>query len=324
MKKILFYSILLLSLCLSACVKDFDLGNLHTEPRLVMNADFVPGVPVEVELSRTWFLGSQCPDQNMEGAEVNMWVNDRFQETLSLRVITDSLSARSVYRSDYLPQEGDRIRIEAEKAGFPSVSAADGFPSLCRVDSFTFVRNILEEDTLAYLSNVYGECTLSFTDDPGREDYYAVSVWARDTIDGVEYHRPSSCYSADSLFTVEGSLLDDILDEWSWSTVRPDFYFFSDRKIDSRPYQLAVTVYNGMNFPVKPDGSLARGSYFVRLYCLSEAYYRFLYSLSGLGTSSVLQNFAENGLAEPYFIYSNVAGGLGFVGAYQYIDLPIR
>ena len=48
-------------LSLTSCIKDIDLNEYITSPKLVMNATLFPDRNIEVEVTRTWFIGTPKP-----------------------------------------------------------------------------------------------------------------------------------------------------------------------------------------------------------------------------------------------------------------------
>ena len=76
--------LVLLLFVLSGCEKEINLEHMRPEPKLVLNCLAVQGDTLSVELSRTWFYAdNKVKDIFVSGADVKLYVNDVFRESLS-------------------------------------------------------------------------------------------------------------------------------------------------------------------------------------------------------------------------------------------------
>ena len=132
--------LVLLLFVLSGCEKEINLEHMRPEPKLVLNCLAVQGDTLSVELSRTWFYAdNKVKDIFVSGADVKLYVNDVFRESLSeVAVKYEELDIDAVrYKSSsYIPVAGDRIRLVASRNGFKDVEAVTEVPRPCSVSGF--------------------------------------------------------------------------------------------------------------------------------------------------------------------------------------------
>lgn len=327
MSKSLYLILNITLLLFPSCLREIDLSEYSIPPRMVMNADIVPGQSVGSTLSKTWFIGTEHPDIGLEGVEIQLFVNGSWMEQLAF-CSTDS--AGTLYRSDYKPKVGDVVRLEASRADYPSVVAEDVVPSAPHITEHQFVwEEATPEDTASWpgfapwISTPRGEGSFTFRDPAGEANYYAVALYAQDTL----MERPvfcSSLYLDDAILDKDqGGILEGIFADYLGGNGALTADVFTDEAIDGQSYTLSFSVTNRY-FRLDENLRLEHGGhYYLRVYSLSETYYRFLKSLQSYSYDNILQDFASQGLSDPFFLFSNVEGGIGLVGAMDYQDIPL-
>lgn len=317
----------LLLLLFPSCLREVDLSEYSIPPRMVMNADIIAGQSIGLTLSKTWFIGTKHPNIGMEGAEIQLFVNGTWREQLAF-CSTDSVG--TLYRSAYKPKVGDVVRLEASRADYPDVAAEDVVPSAPHITAHQFVwEEATPEDTASWsgpypwIAAPQGNGSFTFRDSAGEANYYAVALYAQDTL----MDRPMFCSSLylndDILDKHQGGILEGIFADSFGGNGALTAEVFTDETIDGQSYTLEFSVTNRY-FRLDENLHLEHGGhYYLRVYGLSETYYRFLKSLQSYGYDNILQDFANQGLSDPFFLFSNVEGGTGLVGAMSYQDIPL-
>lgn len=173
--------LVLLLFVLSGCEKEINLEHMRPEPKLVLNCLAVQGDTLSVELSRTWFYAdNKVKDIFVSGADVKLYVNDVFRESLSeVAVKYEELDIDAIrYKSSsYIPVAGDRIRLVASRNGFKDVEAVTEVPRPCSVSGFELQQESVR-DTTEWFDDAYIHLaqnnTVCFTlhDEPGEDNYY--------------------------------------------------------------------------------------------------------------------------------------------------------
>lgn len=175
--------LVLLLFVLSGCEKEINLEHMRPEPKLVLNCLAVQGDTLSVELSRTWFYAdNKVKDIFVSGADVRLYVNDVFRESLSeVTVKYEELDIDAVrYKSSsYIPVAGDRIRLVASRDDFKEVEAVTEVPRPCSVSGFELQQESVR-DTTEWFDDAYIHLaqnnTVCFTlhDEPGEDNYYLI------------------------------------------------------------------------------------------------------------------------------------------------------
>lgn len=349
---------LILSLVLTSCFSDFE-PDIKSKPVLCMISNIADGDSIRVSLTHTWRWseGKYEPwdysNWETEGFEsellvknalVKLYVNDEYTETLKLtkrkgygNLVSDGMVLRSwddypwtttgyvYYIADYIPQCGDKIRLEAESEEYGSAWAEVTVPQTVEIDSVDYtVSNFDDRNTALsefYLFNMNLSVWFS---DPGNEtNYYMFETYSPGYFkgvdaEGIEYKESVyfSDVTDDPLFTEHVSAIDHVLAETG------GYSLFSDRQISGKSYPLHVRLegvsYQLDNRSATPD---AENSYikFI-LYSISPSYYRHVISVWA-ANDGIVGALGDVGLAEPVFAASNVSTGAGVVSAsakYEY------
>ncbi len=330
MKRTIQY-ILYCVLCLltTSCFQEVDLSELRPEPKLVLNCLVQPNEPVKATLTRTWFYQEQTKDIAVTDADVKLYVNDQLQETLSWELNEDSYFTIANYCSDYIPQEGDKIRIEAYKEGFHNTVVGEEVifkkPQLKAFEVY--------EDSIRYnngsLMNYRYHVT--FQDNADEVNYYMIGIQLGtpkyDLLDKKPVYQGYYVwndisfldYKSDPLFANQLSVLDHVTNnDLFLGDVQP----FSDEMINGREYtiHIASSYYYGYYYGdyggsySEPTEVQLPDSAKVYLYAISPDYYNYLIGLNAINDSRFEYHLAHVGLAEPIRVWSNIEGGTGILG----------
>ena len=316
--------LVLLLFVLSGCEKEINLEHMRPEPKLVLNCLAVQGDTLSVELSRTWFYAdNKVKDIFVSGADVKLYVNDVFRESLSeVAVKYEELDIDAVrYKSSsYIPVTGDRIRLVASRNGFKDVEAVTEVPRPCSVSGFELQQESVR-DTTEWFDDAYIHLaqnnTVCFTlhDEPGEDNYYLIyfrqgNIWGgeNDTVYSWYSFRPD--YGSEPVFAVQNSALDQI---FGYDGVGGyNGLAFSDELFDGKSYQFKIPWKISLSYTQSVDYT----PYIYRcyLYSVSRSYYNYMKTMNDLYESGFVGDLAEIGFAEPVRIYSNVEGGTGILG----------
>lgn len=314
----------LLSFLLSGCEKEINLESMRPDPKLVLNCLAIQGDTLSVELSRTWFYAdNNVQDIFVSGADVKLYVNDVFRESLAETVVkyeNPDVDAVLYKSSSYMPAAGDRIRLTASREGFKTIEAVTEVPRPCSVSDFEFEQESVR-DTSMWWDDPYIHLSqkniFSFTlhDEPGEENYYLIyfrrgDAWGKK--DSLRYSWFSFCpdYKSEPVFAVQHSALDQI---FGYDNIGGyNGLAFSDELFDGRSYRFKISWEISRSYTLSTDYNPYR--YRCYLYSVSRSYYNYMKTLNELRESGFVGDLADIGFAEPVRIYSNVVGGTGVLG----------
>lgn len=194
-------------LSLTACYKDIDLEKYRPEPTLVLNSILSPDTVVRVQIARTvFFTDHRETDTNIADAEVKMYVNGRYTETLRY----DETSR--MYLSDYHPVSGELISIEAESS-LGHVSGQGIIPEVVSIESVRLTARTFDDPDQMYWTPdgvIYGksyEVTyyITFTDPSAERNFYFIRIESGDGIAAETID-----YSYDDVFLAQQETIDGI------------------------------------------------------------------------------------------------------------------
>lgn len=316
------YLLALAAVTLHSCYREIDLKKYRTAPKLVINSVAEAGVPITASISRTWFYTDNTPDVTITNAEVSLYLDGIFCETLTQK-------QPGSYLSSVIPQAGDRVKIVAVSPEYGTVWAEDIIPEPVRIDDIKITLMKKENNgssriefdengnpvIIPVIEEVY-RYQITFQDTPNRKDYYALTITGQDRIgtDTLEVYA-SLDFSSDPVFRQQGSILSQVIgygNDRSWKG-----NLFTDQLIDGQKYTLTIKEYCS-------ESSIVSDERYISLYRLSAAYYQYLRSLYILSEENdITYGLSEIGIAEPLQNFSNVAGGTGILGASQRADTTI-
>jgi len=310
------------------CEWEVNIENLKKEPRLVLNSVVVAGQPVTASVSRTWFFTEENPNVNFQDAEVHLYINGQYKETMVWAEGDGRYNSQGLYQAEYNPATGDRVAVIAQKKGFPTVSAEVILPDSCRQ------LQVSERITKLYYEDTYDAdrlLSVTFQDNPEEVNYYlcycelGYPTWNEEKGEYTgEYFWSylNADYNEEPLFLGQLTAFEKILG-YDWLS---GMYgrVFNDEQINGKEYTLRIpfrrsgyTYYayydEEGNWVPSTNNELVLCR--VNLYTISESYYRYMKTLIEMEDSSLQRELIKSGLAEPVSFYCNIDNGLGILGA---------
>lgn len=323
---------LLFALLLTGCYEDFT-PDIDIKPVLCLNSLITAGLPIEVTVTYTWLYSDEAATANhkVNDAEISIYVNDMLQS------------------HDYIPQEGDRIKIVAESAVYGSAEAEVTVPVSVPIKQLEWAANITDRwksDDPEW--KMWGNIKFNFTAnitlvDPKEEtNYYHVTylgfnphveddsddvIWIGDfpypdydeEAPYLKFILGSLEYEAEPIFSEHMAALDamDGMDSYG-------FTFFTDRQFSGKSYTLHLRL-NDMQYMVKNeeyDEELFDCELEFTLSTVSASYYN--WANYGWQTEmGTIGELVEIGLGDPIWGYSNVSTGAGVVAAQSWATYTI-
>ncbi len=318
----------------ASCTKEIQFKGDETASKLVLYSLAVPGQELSADLSSSVFFLKRNYDNKLFTSSldtlrgtVKVYVNGAQQPYLmrySPYVPDDEYGyfyfAPSTLRyvSDYVPSEGDRIRIVADFPGFDSVEGETVVPVSGRFSVNSIKVNRSEEGEM----NI--EVSARVTDDGSGLKYYDVSPIRFFSWDGGETYEQEQVFditSNDVIFRNTTSDLMSILDEGEQTSS-----YFSDElfrggsydfKFSFRAWEPLYDEYYGYGDP-NYSGEKISYLYTVRFTTLTTSLYNHILSMRNLSYS----DFGFFG--ESSTLYSNVKGGYGCVCSSVSLSLPLN
>ncbi|WP_297905423.1 DUF4249 domain-containing protein [uncultured Parabacteroides sp.] len=324
--------------CLMSCVKEIDLESLRPDPTLVVNCVAITGEPLTVSVSRTWFFTDDHPNVTLDKAEVKLFVNGIFRERMSFQEGDEVFNTRGYFKSDFIPVEGDRIRVEASYPEYGVANAETVVPEPVQVLKAGVTYVTAAGSTGSHLNAIY---QVTFKDNPSEENYYLLRMEEGVPIfDGIakeytgeyKWYPVTPNYATEPVFGQSLTALDQIFgNNWMFGDGGK---VFSDELINGQEYTLHLTdeyyyefQYGAYPIKIVPDSMwiddfseedllpIPSMHLRVHLHAISAEYYRYLKVLQDKDTGSISNLLIDGGLAEPIRVFSNIDGGIGILGS---------
>ncbi len=298
---------LLSALLLSGCHDRFDIDQLNYASKLVVYSMPAAGDTTLIRVTSSLPVGSKKASPPVTDAVIDYRLNGQRQTVENL--------GDGNYRVVARQKGGDKVEIGVGAKGFGSVSASTRIPLPVTISDFTSEEIRIYD---SYDETVQNELQLrvTFTEPGDSRDYYAVravnlseankNVWY-----GADWGfydtRPVTTYSYATIHSDSEPVLKNLsnidYDFGFDDTPYQHMYLFDDRLINGQTYTLRLNIpYYSRTMPTA-----------VELYRLTPEYYHFLKSISDADNSDL----AKVGLAVIAPTYSNVKGGIGYVGGYS-------
>lgn len=298
---------------LSGCYEDFD-PEIDSKPVLCLNALITSGEPIEVKVTHTWIFNNEESEKNhdVKDAILTILVNDQIAE------------------SDYLPKEGDKIRIVAESPTYGSATAEVIVPYAIPVGKVKFspvATDIWVGDNDFFHYGMMADVTfclnieMDVNDVADIDNYYHFEYnWFSPSTDDDEQSRYSESslsiggfeYDSEPIFSEHIGVFENIManDEDA------EFTFFTDRQFPGRSYTLHLNFLDNV-FRVKSqeyNESLLECGVNLYLTNISQSYYNWaVYKWTV--NEGIIGDLSDIGFAESKWGYSNVSTGAGVVAA---------
>ncbi|MDO4319453.1 MAG: DUF4249 domain-containing protein [Bacteroidales bacterium] len=307
---------LLAAVLLTGCYEDFD-PEIDTKPVLCLNSLITAGEPIDVKVSHTWMFNDEksVNDHKVSDASVTILANEK------------------IVGNDYLPKEGDKIRIMAESPTYGEAVAEVVVPYATPIGKVRFtpvVTNIWKGDEDFFHYRMLADITFNLNiemdvnDPAGTNNYYQFEydwfsgAWCEDSDDNLEASRldPFTIgtfeYDAEPIFKEHVGVFETVMGNGEDT----DFVFFSDRQFPGRTYTLHLNFTNN-TFNIKNetyDESLLECGVTLYLTTVSESYYNWAVYKWNVD-EGITGDLSDIGLAESKWGYSNVSTGAGVVAA---------
>lgn len=307
-------------LILTGCYKDYT-DVIDTTPVLCINSLITAGEPIKVYVTHTWeytdvevvkdpdryFNYETRYDNEVSDAEVEIYANGMLQT------------------SDYIPEEGDNIKIVAFSKKYGKAEGEVTVPVSIPIESLTWDAEIISADVG---TNFWGEesfysvkadlqAKVTIYDAADKENYYNISCTHEynnddtDEEDKPYFSTGTLNYNAEPIFSehIAAMVAAFGIDGYG-------FTFFTDRKFSGESYTLTL-AYEDMEIQtsnIPPVESDFDWSLCFILSTISKSYYD-LANYEWHAFEAGIGDLGDIGLSDPIWGYSNVSTGAGVIAA---------
>ncbi len=306
---------LLLGVFLTSCYRKIDLNEYRTTPKMVINSVVSPDTVVMASITRTWFYPDKKPYVNLPHAHVELYINNQYIETMQWKTLNNPRNPDqpdTLFLSNTIPAEGDRIKIVASTPEYGTVTAEDIIPKKVAIKnaSHTIKKgNGVYQGTISDYFEIYYEVT--FDEFPEKNNYYLAKITQIKT--GYYGYYETEIDYIDPVFKEQDAILDESM-AFNGLEKRGGA-LFTDQSINGQTYTLQIKETTA-----ELDETEQR---IISIYSLSESYFLYLLSLQKIAGSTLEGGLGNIGLAEPLQVYSNVEGGTGILGGNQHSETTI-
>lgn len=290
MKKL--FALCTLPLILISCEKAIDFEGDLAEPLLVMS----PGKPYgiyptdnafSVRVSHSINILDAGSPEYLDNAKVEVRKNGGSWTDVPLSTGADYEQGKYM-TATVQPEVKANYEVRVSHPDYNSIRASCSIPDSVDIQRFEFSR-LLDGDTADGSYYAYREYELTFTD-PGDDQYYVVSVVAED---------PDNPNNRQMVYITSKSPYTESLNDG-------DYYYTTDR------LYLRNSLFKGrkVTIPIEMETYESQGyEYRVFLSSIDEHAYKY-------GSSQQRYDYFGGGdlFTQPVQIYSNVNGGLGYLG----------
>ena len=306
---------LLLGVFLTSCYRKIDLDEYRTTPKMVINSVVSPDTVVMASITRTWFYPDKKPYVNLPHAHVELYINNQYIETMQWKTLNNPRNPDqpdTLFLSNTIPAEGDRIKIVASTPEYGTVTAEDIIPKKVPIKnaSHTIKKgNGVYQGTISDYFEIYYEVT--FDEFPEKNNYYLAKITQIKT--GYYGYYETEIDYIDPVFKEQDAILDESM-AFNGLEKRGGA-LFTDQSINGQTYTLQIKETTA-----ELDETEQR---IISIYSLSESYFLYLLSLQKIAGSTLEGGLGNIGLAEPLRVYSNVEEGTGILGGNQHSETTI-
>lgn len=311
-----------LAICATGCYEDFY-PKIDTEPVLCINSLITAGEPIEVELSHSWVYNDNKGFHYVDDAVVTIYANDQ---------PTDD---------DYLPAQGDVIRIVAESKKYGRAEATVTVPVAIPITKAEVTPTTVstwrdEGQAMTEYLNFNMRVALHIDDDGRTEDFFRLD-YGCETPTGYEDYEDifsgshqsyTTLYMGDFEYEAEPIFKEHVgVFESVFGDSEEAFMLFSDKQFSGKDYTLNLQFHNCLFSVTAPeyDTDLYDAQLIFSLVSISRSYYdRLIYLWQR--DSGALGDLGDLGFAQPMWGYSNVSTGAGVVAARSTytVTLPLK
>lgn len=308
-----FYAVI--AIVLVGCYEDFT-PKIDVTPVLCINSLIAAGEPIEVEVTKSFLYTEEDEPHGVDDAVIAIFANGE-------RV-----------GADYIPQEGDMIRIEVVSSRYGKAEGEVRVPYAVPIKSVSY-SPVVTDCSVSENGEMIGNISfnldveLNFRDAPDIENYYKfnyatiepqpeanIEIGENGEIIWMEY--PNVWFSVGSLdserepiFGEHIGAFDEVMGGDSYG-----FTFFTDRQFSGKDYTLHL-VFSSCRYDVysqKWQPGLLDCKLTLILSTISDSYYNWA-NYRWQSEQGVVGGLGEFGLADPIWGYSNVSTGAGIIAA---------
>lgn len=304
---------------LTGCHEDF-MPDVDTTPVLCINSLITAGQPIEVRVSRTWLYNDFESENNHEA------------EDAQISVMANGCSVGP----DYLPKEGDVIRIFAESATYGTATAEVTVPYAIpagRVKVTPKVTSIWKDDEgfdfYEMIASLVFDLGIELeVNDPAQTDnYYQFGYsWFSPSVDGVTDNYTTMLGIGELEYDLEPIFKEhiDVFEIAMGNAEDTRFAFFTDRQFPGKTYTLNLHFKDNIYQMISPeyDESLLECGINLYLASVSKSYYNWAV-YKWYADEGIAGDLSDIGMAESKWGYSNVSTGAGVVAAQSYSKVTI-
>lgn len=262
---------LLLGVFLTSCYRKIDLDEYRTTPKMVINSVVSPDTVVMASITRTWFYPDKKPYVNLPHAHVELYINNQYIETMQWKTLNNPRNPDqpdTLFLSNTIPAEGDRIKIVASTPEYGTVTAEDIIPKKVPIKnaSHTIKKgNGVYQGTISDYFEIYYEVT--FDEFPEKNNYYLAKITQIKT--GYYGYYETKIDYIDPVFKEQDAILDESM-AFNGLEKRGGA-LFTDQSINGQTYTLQIKETTA-----ELDETEQR---IISIYSLSESYFLYLLSL---------------------------------------------
>lgn len=313
LKYTLFFLIVII---LTGCYETFT-PEIEDKPVLCINSLIKAGEPIEMKISHTWVYSDleAMKNHDVDDAEVIIYANDE------------------IVNENYIPKEGDHIKIYAKSMEYGSAEAETIVPYASKIkivdcDLNIIYKNVYSDEQYPINISIYFNLLvkLEITDISDIEDYYHLSCKSfyladpltDDNLKDPDYFNDKYLfytlgyldYNAEPIFFENVEEFESIYGD------PQGFNFFTDKSFNGKSYTLNL-FFRGCNYQLMAknwDTEFLDCGVLIKLPSISKSYYDWEFYNQQID-SSILDNITEWGFSDPIWGYSNVSSGAGVVAA---------
>lgn len=278
-KNILFF--ITLTLFVISCEKEIKYKGDEINPKITVSAiletDSIPVINIGKSIPTIGTVNNDSELKNFTVVFTDLTTNQIFSQFYE--------SSLTTCKFNTLIKEGHTYKISVSNDELGTVSSQAsilGKTEIIDWDTTMITSNINNEYSPGQSQMSRKEISISFKDKPGKS-YYAISVTNSDNLNLI----------SSDLSVKNGDKNESII-------------YLNDDLFDGQNKQLKFDINPSYTFD--QNGNTKEASYYVNLFTIDEATYRYYLSISN-------SKYSDNFMSEPVIIYNNITNGIGIMGS---------
>lgn len=307
--KYIIFSVIPVSL-LTGCYRDYT-DEVKATPVLCINSLITVGEPIEVSVSHTW---AYPDDKYIYDSE------SHFNNEVTDAVVEVFVNETLMY-TDYLPKEGDHIKIVAVSEKYGKAEGEVTVPVAVPIESAEWeaTPTSVSQNEICFKL----QAKLTVPDLADIENFYQIDYSVSNNLTIVDDdslyapHKPTTLtlgelrYQSEPIFSEHIGMVDAMIGMDAY-----DFTFFTDRRFSGDRYHLNM-VFNDVKLNL--DNDVTNDDVFdwnvcFTLYSVSQSLYN-LANYQWQCDNGIISDLANMGLGDAVRGYSNVSTGAGVIAA---------